>query len=435
MTASATLLTAMRQPGAMPLWVLELGTGSSKLRFASHYYASTTDGLYHGKVIGWGGWSRALADRSYSLETVSTTVTVADTDKVIAALVAGGSGSSSVARGAAAVIKRGDPTVATASWYTAFSGVVDARRLQEPDVWELTLRPDDLSLRRPVPRLWRIAIADWPGAPAASIGLLAPIIYGRHDSASLGAAGQVPLIRVGVGVYLAGAGILASVDRVYVDGDLQSSSDWTESNPRANGRDYTVVTFTTDPGDDAQITADLQGLTDDGDGSGSLITDPVDQLSNLLSNFVLADWQHGDWNSASSYQIDTASFTAAQTWVSHRGWAGSRRIADTTTGVALLNEWCASWGIYSYWSDAGKIALALDDHEDAAYATNALGVADPEIDGSTVSIDYPSEQLADRAETEVASQLFSVRDPYAKVGSVAAPLDVQMAWARDYFAA
>jgi hypothetical protein len=89
-TASATLLTAMRQPGAMPLWVLELGTGSSKLRFCSHYYASSTDGLYHGKVLSWGGWSRALADRSYSLETVSTSVTIADTDKVIAALVAGG---------------------------------------------------------------------------------------------------------------------------------------------------------------------------------------------------------------------------------------------------------------------------------------------------------------------------------------------------------
>lgn len=435
MTASATLLTAMRQPGAMPLWVLELGTGSSKLRFCSHYYASSTDGLYHGKVLSWGGWSRALADRSYSLETVSTSVTIADTDKVIAALVAGGSGSSSVARGASAVIKRGDPTVATASWYTAFSGVIDARRLQEPDVWQLSLRPDDLSLRRPCPRLWTIGVADWPSAPASVVGQLAPIVYGRHDSVGLSGDGAVPLIRVAPGVYLAGAGILASVDRVYVDGELQASTAWTESNPRANGRDYTVVTFTTDPGEDVSVTADLQGLTDAGDGSGTLLTDPVDQLSNLLANFVLADWQHGTWNSASSYQIDTTSTAAAKTWIGHRGWAGSRRIDQQSTGIALLNEWCATWGVYSYWSDAGKIALALDDHEDAAYATSALGVADPEIDGGAVAIDYPSEQLADRAETEVASQTFAVRDPYAKVGSVAAPLSVEMAWARNYYAA
>lgn len=436
MALSAAMLAELQRADPHWHWVLELGDNA--LRYAEGDFASTSRGHYNGQIsdgagnTGLQGWSRSRSDRAYSLSATPLTVTLVDSDLGIAKAVGGYGSAPTIARGSAATLKLASPRVTPADWWTEWTGIVETFSMSRPRVWQFSLRPNDLPLARPFPRAeYLISRAMFPDAPRASYGQMMPIVYGEHDSTASTGSGAVEGIRVGAGIYLF-SGHALTVNRVYVDGELQDSALWAAST-LTRGVACKVVTFDadSDPGEAAVVTADVVAT----------LTDPVDAIEDVLDT-----WVYG----SASAPIDATSFAAVKSFLASVAGGGhvcSRRISgsatddDLPTGEQIVNEWCASLGVYATWTQAGQIALAVDDHRSGtsyptvvirpedilAFSRDAQGAHD-------LSVGYDVESVIDRASVAFLPiaggyrETLQVRDQ--SISGSAAQSQISMAWSR-----
>lgn len=451
-TVAASLQTELDRDGARVFACVELG--SAPLRYAESDADVTALGPVSGKLTSpIPAYSRGISN-DYTLQSTEIAIEVSDDDLSIAMDVAGSS--PALVRGATAKVRIGALTsaVAPSDWCDDWTGIIaDIPQMVAERRWSIRLRTNDLPLERPVvPPNWIISRSSWPLAPAASLGQMAPIIFGVHDSVGSTDEGAVPLIRVGPGVYLAGAGGIYSVDRVYVSGDLADAADWAFSRETIDGQLYSLVRFDPDPavGDDGaidetvEVTADLHGLTSVGDGSGSVVTDLVDQLTIIANNWWWGSWKSGAWDTTSA-PIHSSSWTTAKAFlaaVSFGGHHGARIISGLATQLPtagnIMQEWCASVVVYPCWTGAGTIALRAKDHRLAwTYAStpwvrpeDCLRMGDAAE--SSISVEYPTRRI-DRAAVSFlvvggqARETLEVRDQ-AITG--AAGEAVLLAWGR-----
>jgi hypothetical protein len=162
--------------------------------------------------------------------------------------------------------------------------------------------------------------------------------------------------------YLLSLGYLKSVDAVYSDKVRKTvTSDYTITNPIVNGKQFTLIEFVADQADN-EITADVKGYETLGDGTGTLIDDPVDQLKHLLVNFVWGDYSSGAWLPDVSAPIDTVRFTETKQFLAALNFEGSRNIYDTQRkGIQALNEWLDNHRVKGFWAKPGKLAIRPDD--------------------------------------------------------------------------
>jgi hypothetical protein len=350
-----------------------------------------------GRLLDVSGVMFAPADRSYALESSDASVTIADHDGAFRAYLASLNGH---IRGMEALLLIGSADVAVSGWLTVFTGVVDSWQLSAPFTWQVRLIQNDLPMRRPVPR-WLVDRASFPNADPAAFGQTIPVVYGLHDTASTTATGAVTLHCVDRTRlwYVAGAGALLSVDRIYVGGELQASTAWTWAVKAVNGRSLTVVIFDkdgagyTDP-TGSQVTADVQGLTDAGDGSGALLTAPTDQLRNFLDNFVWSDWMTGAWGSTVA-PLDATALTAVADFVGSR--QAARAIAGQTTAQAVLDEWAADLGVRPMWDHLGQITFVIEDHRELSLPPEERWIREDETEmGGALSTASGGENLIDR---------------------------------------
>lgn len=238
-----------------------------------------------------------------------------------------------------------------------FVGILDAWPQVEPLVYELHLRTDDpwLELAKiPQPS---ITATDAPHADIDAIGEPYPLVYGRWDSAGISTRGLVPARRIDTEgfVYNISLGRLLSVDAVYED-DALTGRAYTITYERG-GLSVTEIDFATDPGS-ATITVNCQGYEDIGDGTGTLITDPIRELWHALSQFAALNWQNGPWNPLDS-RIDAPSWDYWARYFEGRGYLSSLYVGSRVTPSSLLTQMCSSLGLYPWWTPEGKIALAL----------------------------------------------------------------------------
>ena len=356
MALSANLLAALQaNPGNY--WLIELATPGGNKRYASQGYASAGSGHFGGLVLAWGTIRYELSDRSGIMCAAVTEIEIDDTSRTWAQLVEGSSADS--VAGSAVTLFRAHPDCAEADWYTAFAGEIDSWEWVGPFRTRVRLRTADGPLRRPAPRAaWLITPVEFPDAHIDSLGQLAPIIYGHHDSSAHSNDGMVPCLRVGVGEYLVSAGWLKSVDVVYTDGVVVSVSGYTVAHPMIGGRQFTRIDYVSDPGEDAVVTADVQGYEATGDGSGALIEDPLDELAHFVTNFVIGDYASGNWLATNAI-IDAASF--AGTFFSDRDYSSSFHLAERRKGYDILAEWAVTTEARLYWTPGGKIAAKVED--------------------------------------------------------------------------
>lgn len=380
-------------------WVVSLGPYDATPlgAFSATTVVTTAATRPSGRLLDVSGVIYAPADRSYALESGDVTVTLADHDGLFRAYLASVNGN---IRGMAALVLIGSADTAVADWLTAFTGVVDSWQLVQPFVWQLRFVANDLPLRRKFPR-WMVDRASFPNADPAAFGQVMPLVYGVHDTASTTATGAVtlPCIDRTRLWYVAGAGALKSVDRVYVGGVLQESTAWTWAVKTVNGRTLTVVVFDkdgagyADPTGEA-VTADLQGLTDAGDGSGALLSTPTAQLQNCLDNFVYSDWLTGAWGSSVA-PIDATALAAVADFVGSR--VSARAIVAPTTALAILDEWAADIGARPYWDHLGKLAFLIDDHREASLPPDRLWIREHETEmGGELGTSSSGGELVDR---------------------------------------
>ncbi len=274
------------------------------------------------------------------------------------------------------------PNVAVADWFQLFGGILLGYSMTKPNQWQLKLSTQDVRLSSTIPR-YQTNTFDFPnltkgaiGSPRSRrrvqgpflLGPYTPLIYGKHDDYGDQGAGAVPCPAVDTVNFwnLVSLGYTNPI-RVFVDGVIVTTG-YTVTRGIINGRYYTYLVWTLDHSTNT-VTVDIEGYDTVGDGTGVMICDPVGVLQHIITNFVLNDWQSGAWNPTDTTLFDTASWTTVQGQILRRaagsGYACARYLSAQMTGAQILSEWCQSFGVVPYWTNAGLLALALDEPNNA----------------------------------------------------------------------
>jgi hypothetical protein len=336
-------------------------------RAAATAYTSAAGGHFYERVLNWGGLNYAISDRSGTLPAVTMTVRVADTDRTLARIYEGSRRDE--IRGSAVSIYLMTPTVAY-STEVVFVGIVAKISFPAPFQAEFTLKTNDDQLQRLSPGGgWIPNRVTWPRAKAEVFDKTSPILFGIHDASyTQTGPGLVKclLVDTTTHVYLVCAGRSKGtagipITRVYVDNVQTSASNYTASYTTIGGRSYTIITFTSSiPTESQTVTCDAEGYESVGDGTGSTVTNPATQWAMRLSNFVLADYMTGSWLSTHAL-IDATKLTSAEAYFTLLGAHGSTDEDAKRTGREITAAYCKSFGMRSFWTRSGKVAMSYEN--------------------------------------------------------------------------
>lgn len=315
--------------------------------------------------------------------------------------------------------------VAEADWFTFFDGRLDDWTRENGEV-ELACKTDDTALQGYVPKA-SLVTGSVPGLVNGARGLYAPIIYGIHDDQSLEGKGAVTCPNVILDAtngywYLVGIGVMDDVPRVYKNGTLQTvSTHYTIQNPKWGGTTYTAIKFVSATVASDVVTADVQGLTDAGDGTGSLITGATDQLIHFLVNFAWGDWRTGDWLATSSAPIDTVACAASKTYLGKYGDEGSIYEGGSTEqrrAIEVVNRWLKSFPpLRVRWSNAGLLGVVPISHASGDYVSSPWVQA--EVDERDASFSYRT------VSSQIVSRVSLSYLPGERAGKLWQSLDLQ----------
>jgi hypothetical protein len=301
-------------------------------------------------------YSRVVSISQPGLQLPSVRISVADHDEELTKEFEGVD--SDNIRGSVAKLYILSPNAAPYAWFT---GQLDGKSGPEGFVWDLELRPNDVPLRGFVPRK-RITVADFPAAAVDVLDRFAPLIYGAHDSTSTTNAGNIPTLRVktdGPYWYLLSLGILKDIRAVYKDGIKLSAGAWTRRDLTINGKAYTIIEFATDQGED--ITADVDGYEEIGDGTGDLIANPANQFKHLIVNFVYNDYGAGDWLADSEAPVNATKIATAAAFYDDLSWRSSRRISEESRVTEIIANFLPQHYAFAYFTPSGEFALSVYD--------------------------------------------------------------------------
>lgn len=322
---------------------------------------------------------------------VQTSVILADFGNVIRDLTTGRYRHK--LEGSAATISYFSPNVATPP--VLFTGVLVQLERASTFRWKLTLRTNDAALTQSRWQLPVIDLANFPYVTSPNLDKFVPVFFGRFDSNDgtvAGSTGSLKAIRLnlsdGTGGfpyrYLASLTLLSTILRVQVNGAVLASSAWVRTYGVINGITYTEIWLQSDPGASATVTFDAFGISKDGGesaykyarGTGEPITNPVEQMRWMLTNFAFNAYRptlYGNASPAEMWQvapygdsaapIDTASWDIAVTYANARRFRGVLPPIDDPSSVPgdYFAEWSRAWGFAPYWTPTGKIALATMD--------------------------------------------------------------------------
>lgn len=404
---AATMLAELQRldSAAFPFLELYLPSPLTTRRYAGWPVASASLGGMSGKVINWGVIRRQVSDRDNSLTLNDTDVTIEDTDgSFVSALET----LQHTMRGARATIKIGSDRVSVSDWVTVFDGFIDKWSMKSALIWNLELHPNDRFVLGPFPKV-PILASDFSSVVDKTIyGEFVPIIYGIHDSRGSSDAGMVPCPYVDTinFRYLVSHGWV-TVDRVYNDASgtftLISSADYTVTHRTINGRLYTMIDWDA-PGlaNDVTVQADVTGYENVGDGSGTTLTG-VNALKHLIVNFMFGDYQGGNWLADGTAPVSTTTFSTVQTYLTDLGWEKvSVRYGgeQQTVGRDAINEFCKSLQLYVFFTRAGLLGVAKDDHRSTTLWYDQPQMVrydkDEKGDDGSLQLDYDRDSLIDR---------------------------------------
>jgi hypothetical protein len=250
-------------------------------------------------------------------------------------------------------------------------------------VWQLVGRPDDGPLRNG--KCPKLPISIYFASAHEDVkGFFVPVLYGVHNSNGAGTKGFVPLYLVDTvaSKYVLGQGRCNALHAVYdEEGAVISSGAYTFAKEVIKGAVFSTVTFSggrTEP----VLYADAEGLTANADGTGSLITNPANQISHFLHNFAWGDWRNGAF--VSSAPVNTGAIVTLASYMTAMGHEGSFWFGgpDQSLGIDIVNKFLVSHGVYAFWSHLGQITFKALDHRPPSdvYPT------DPWIEGDTDSL-------------------------------------------------
>lgn len=348
-------------------YLLNLDLPDGENRWGLVPYNSTAEGMFKSKILQAGSLVRDASERTGKLAAVEQKFTVDDTDRFISKAIEGPLGE--FFEYSPAMWRRACPALAPADWLTLFTGVLRLGALRHYQ-WELTLRANDRPLYQDAPRGWAITRSDWPNADASALDKIAPWIYGRHSMLGVGDTGQVPTLPVSTispWTRLVSALWCKAVPRVYRKGAtttlLTEITDYTITHPVVNGKQFTCIDLTFDPGTD-EISCDVDGIELFGDGTGALIENPAKEFAHFLCNAVYADHLSGlyQYTAAPLYISGGLPFEFAQLYCDAFSVTGSHIFDEPLNGIDALDEFSEDQDFRAFWKTSGLLDLGLIDH-------------------------------------------------------------------------
>lgn len=389
----ATTLVALQGRPSKTIPLLELDIGGTARKYSVTNAASVERGFYEHRLIEAGSIRRAVSDSNFSMPRDSATVTLVDHDRAIEALLYA---NLSTVVNTPARILLADPDVDPDDWYTLFSGIIEEFGTPSANRWTFNLRRDDLAFNSRL-KIPDIQAYDWPNAPSESIGARGQVVYGIHDSTGTGFTGMIPTTYVDNSGfrYLVSYGRLKDITDVFVDGVSESAANWDMVYEITNGREWTLIDFTSDQGD-AVITCDVQGVDQIGDGSGGVLQSPPQLISHALNNFIFQNWTNGDWLPVSA-RLASEYLFEAQAYFDNLGISTGAMVIDgEMTGIEMVNTWANMFNIYCFWTSDGRFAMVVDDYADEdVYTTAAHFRQELSPEPEFRSVEFNSRELED----------------------------------------
>jgi hypothetical protein len=343
---------------ALPSGTVKWGAGIS----------SAARGLFEARVVkdGWGPLQFGVSLESSDFGSVGLDVLIFDHDQTFKREIAA---YGRTIRGSTATVYRLSPGVPDADAFLRFSGQLDSYEEPSPLYFLLHLRPNDLPIRGDagvaLPRVM-ITEADWPAAHADAIGKFLGPVYGIHNSNGGGGEGFIPTLHVDTVNHRYAWSLLAgkSVTAAYEDGVQLSTALYTPSYITRNGKLFSVVTFTS--ARTGVITLDVEGITDNPAGTGTLITNRVKILQHICANQLWNNVTSGAYAADSSTPLGLASMATLAQFLDDAADEGAFRLDhdSQTKGDAVIRGFLESLGppFKAWWNNLGQLDFGFIDH-------------------------------------------------------------------------
>src|SRR5512139_861276 len=363
MAATANYLTYVSRKGARLLPVLDLALPQGNL-----YLSAAAFDRYEARIVpaGISSLKRAVSLDMTTVGESRLDVTVANgSDRRMELLLEGAYD----CRRSAAVLKRASPDLAEADWLTRYTGILDSWdwHTSAPDTVTLHFRQDDHPLRNTdIPSI-PILESEWGEGsyvmPDGVAGIYAPYLYGSHNSAGITGYGFIPLICVGqtgaTGRYLVSLGQVKTKTGTWKTTDRTTISGTLEVVIRG-GKQFSTVKFTSGITAGLGIWGDFDGYETVGDGTGTLITNPIRQLRHFLT-LIYSDWRSGTWPALTTAPVDSASWEACADWCDRFKIEGAAYIGGTTEqqkAWVVVERWMETFRMFRpFWNSEGKLAM------------------------------------------------------------------------------
>lgn len=333
-------------------------------RLSTHPESGATGGPGDARVLRWGTFKKALDPFTADPVPLELNIDISDEG------FEGGSELRRFARLAAKYPRslRRTPAVLTieggGATFALFTGILVGYSQTGAFRWALKFRTDDGAINQEsgasVPKP---SIAAYHKNVHDDVrSYFVPAVMGEHDSSGSGNKGFVPcfLADSSQNRYVVSLGAVADVTAVYEDETVVTASDYTIVKETVQGALFTYIEF--DAPREGEITADVSGLTDAEDGTGTLLTNAAG-LKWWLVHLAYGDWRGGDYLDDSSAPINVASVTALDTKLARHDHAGGGWIggAAQTKAAEYLRAWLDSHGASAYWRNDGDLALGMLD--------------------------------------------------------------------------
>ena len=138
---------------------------------------------------------------------------------------------------------------------------------------------------------------------------------------------------------------------------------------------------------------DAEGPTTIADGSGSLITNPLDQLRHVVTQYGYNDYHSGNYYADSSVPLDAGSWARTSAYLANKAHEGAQYLggaAGTRGWLQLLSDFADQYMLRFFWTNAGTLAVipAVDPYldrrllyaDDQWLRANELALSPPSFD-------------------------------------------------------
>lgn len=353
-------------------------------RYSDVAINSRADGLYVSKVLGWNSPTYSVAGASNAIQRPLAGARIADHDEELSVLFAG-AGDDDIRRSPVTIDYVSPNVVRTSETQDrVFTGLLASWDEVSPHEWDLRFKLDDSSLNGRIPK-GKLSEQDYGDADPKEFEKQIQVIYGLHDSLSGGTNdGMVPCPNIDRVLWrrLVASHYVRAVPRVYSKGNKEDpailrtlgasagtalTAQYQLITPVIGGRQQTIVEFNltgqsqaeVDKFNELDITADVEGIEDVGDGSGFLIDNPATAFKHLFVNWIANDYGAGLWLADSEAPVDTVTFAESAAFFQFIGQSASRFIggdARPRKGRDELNDWSKDLNLRVFWTEEGKLA-------------------------------------------------------------------------------